>query len=129
MENKFRNEKRINLAGKEILLRPTFENLANMETKMGGIAYLAWKYGKGVDMTKPNAVASAAALPPISDCAQIFYFNQIPPDGEKPIDIETMLDLCLQEGLKVTTVALEFLMGVASGNKNAPAPSEAQKKS
>lgn len=132
MENQFKNEMLIKVAGEEILLRPTFENLAAMESKMGGIAYLAFKYGKGIDVEsmKIDPVAAAQSLPPLTDASQIIYFNQIPKEGEKRRSLEEIHELCLAEGLKVCTQVVMFLARCTAGNKFAQKElSKAQKKS
>lgn len=132
MENKFKNEMLINIAGEEILLRPTFENLAAMETKMGGIAYLAFKYGKGIDVEtmKIDPIAAAQSLPPLTDAAQIIFFNQVAPEGEKKRTLEEIHELCLAEGLKVCTQVVMFLARCTAGNKFAQKElSKNQKKS
>ena len=127
MENKFKNEMEIEIGGEKILLRPTFENLAAMESKMGGLAYLAFKYGQGIDVeTKTvNHLMSAKAMPPMTDTAQIIYFNQ----AEKKFTIEQIHELCLDEGIKVCAQAVLFLVRCSAGNKFAKEPTKRQKKS
>lgn len=127
MENKFRNEMLLTIGGEEILLRPTFKNIAAMENAMGGVAHLAFKFGKGVDADtkKIDAELSAKSLPSITDAAQIFFFNQ----AEPKFTLEEIHELCLQEGIRVCVQAVLFLVRVTAGNKMAPQPSERQKKS
>lgn len=127
MENKFRNEMEVKVGGETILLRPTFENLAAMENAMGGVAYLAWRFGKGIDLESRtvNAEASAKAMPTMSETAQIIYFNQ----AEKKFTLEEVMQLCLDEGVRVCTVVVPFLVRVCAGNKLQAEPSERQKKS
>lgn len=126
MENKFRNEMLITIGGEEILLRPTFKNIAAMENAMGGIAYLGYKYGKGVDVDtkKIDPELSAKSLPPITEAAQIFFFNQAEPKFTQ----EEIYELCIQEGLKVCVQAVLFLVRVTAGNKLAPEITDKQKK-
>jgi hypothetical protein len=127
MENKFRNEMEITLSGQKILLRPTFENLAAMEGDLGGIAYLAYKYGQGIDIEARTVdqLKSAKAMPPITEAAKIFFFNQ----AEKKFTLEEIYGMCLDEGLKVCAQAVLFLVRVSAGNKLAKEPTRSQKKS
>lgn len=127
MENKFKNEMEIKVGGEKILLRPTFENLAAMETKMGGLAYLAFKFGQGIDIdTKTvDQLKSAKSMPSLTETAQIIYYNQ----AEKKFTIEQIFDLCMDEGIKVCAQAVLFLVKCSAGNKLAKEPSEKQKKS
>ena len=127
MENKFKNEMEIELAGEKILLRPNFENLAMMETKMGGVAYLAYKYGGGYDVEtgKIDPAKAAKALPPLTDAAQIIYFNQ----AEKKYTLEEIHSMLLQTGIKACFSVVMFLARCTAGNKLAKEPSTKQKKS
>jgi hypothetical protein len=127
MENKFKNEMLIEVGGEKILLRPTFENLAAMESKMGGLAYLAFKFGQGIDIESKtvDALKSAKAMPSMTDTAQIIYFNQ----AEKKFSQEEIFDFCLADGIKVCAQAVLFLVRCSAGNKLLAEPSERQKKS
>lgn len=127
MENKTRNEMMLDLAGEKILLRPTFDNLAAMESKMGGIAYLAFKFGGGVEIAsgKISQDAAAKAMPSMTDAAQIIYFNQ----AEKKFTQEEIFEMCLNTGLKVCAEVVMFLARVSAGNKFAVEPTDSQKKS
>lgn len=127
MENKFKNEMEITLAGEVILLRPTFENLAAMESKLGGVAYLAYKFGQGIDIETGNIdqLASAKAMPSMTETAQIIFYNQ----AEKKYSLEEIYDLCLDEGVRVCAKAVLFLVKMTAGNKLQKEPSKRQKKS
>lgn len=127
MENKFKNEMEIEVGGEKILLRPTFENLAAMETKMGGLAYLAFKFGQGINLETKSVdqLISAKSMPSLTETAQIIYFNQ----AEKKFSQEEVFDLCLNEGIKVCAQAVLFLVKCSAGNKMQREPSERQKKS
>ena len=127
MENKFKNEMEIMLGGEKILLRPTFENLAAMETALGGIAWLAYKFGKGIDVTsrKVDPDMSAKAMPSMTETAQIIFFNQ----AEKTYSQEEIFQMCLDEGVKVCAQAVMFLVKVSAGNKMQKELTDKQKKS
>ena len=126
-ENQFRNEMVIDFGEEKILLRPTFENVAAMESDLGGVAYLAFKYGQGIDINtkKVDPIASAKSLPPISEAAKIIYYNQ----AEKKFTLEQIFQMCLDVGLKCSAQAVMFLVRVTAGNKFAKPVSERQKKS
>lgn len=117
MENKFRNELEVTLSGEKILLRPTFENIANMESNVGSIAYLAWKFSRGVTVqgdgtTKPNE-DMIKSFPSLSETAQIIFYNQ----AEKKLSLEEIWDLILKNGnpkdlmIKVTVFIGRTLSG------------------
>lgn len=127
MENKFRNEMLINVGGEEILLRPTFKNIAAMENALGGVAYLAFKFGKGIDVEtkKIDPEVSSKSLPTMTEAAQIVFYNQAEPN----LSLEEVHELCLAEGIKVCFQVVLFLVKVTAGNKLAAEPSERQKKS
>ena len=127
MENKFRNEMLIKLAGEEILLRPTFENLAAMESKMGSIAYLAFKSGAKADLSKVNSPAEMIkCTPPATETAQIIYFNQ----AEHKFNLEQILEMVLDEGaVHAGMNIMPFLLKMTAGNKMQKQPSESEKKS
>lgn len=122
MENSFRNELEISLAGVKILLRPTFENMANTESKLGGLPYLAWKFSR---TGKESAT--------LTDCAQLIYFNQAannPADpNKKALSLEEIWALVSQEGVNVLKPAMTFLALMTAGNKMAVDLSDNQKKS
>jgi len=124
MENKFKNEMNIKLGGEEILLRPTFENVASMEAKLGGIAYLAWKLSRSA--TNPSV------LPSLTDLAQIIYFNQAATKADDQTKKKHSLDevwaLVQEEGLGVVKPVTEFLARIAAGNKMQSELTENQKK-
>lgn len=126
-ENTFRNEQVIVLAGTKILLRPTFENIAAMESDMGGVAYLAFKYGQGVNLdTKAiDPLLSAKSYPPLSETAKIIFHNQ----AEKTYTLDQIFDLVMQEGIRASATIVLFLVKMTAGNKFAKEPSERQKKS
>ena len=128
MENKFRNELEIELAGEKLLLRPTFENIAAMETKLGGLAYLAWKFSRGGRDPK--------FLPSLTECAEIIYLNQAannPTDPtKKKFSMEEIWEKVQAEGLGVIKPITIFLGRISAGNKMAPQVdelTEGQKKS
>lgn len=124
MENKFRNEMEIELAGEKILLRPTFENMSIMEGDLGSISSLVFKYGRNLDKTSLNENAMMLTLPPMSHTAKIIFYNQ----AEKKFTLDEIFDMCLSEGAKAGAQILLFLVRCTSGNKAAQNPSEKQKK-
>lgn len=125
MANKFKNEKEIKIGGESILLRPTFENLANMESKVGSIAHMAMKL-----VNFNNGMKNVIG---ISEIATIIFYNQAANDpdfGTKPKSIGAIYDLVLEEGFYLVIPPLaEYVGGVTRGNKLEPELSEAQKKS
>jgi len=124
LENKFKNEMLLEVAGEQILLRPTFENIAQMETKMGSIASLAFKYGRNFKADSKDPLEQMNSFPPISECAQIIYYNQ----AEKTFTQEEIFQKCLDEGIKVGSQVMLFLVRITAGNKMLKEPSEFQKK-
>lgn len=113
MENKFRNEMLIKVGGKELLLRPTFENVSAMESSMGGLGYLAVKMAAGGNTAK--------ALPSLSDCAKVIYFNQAghlkDDPTKKEYSIEEIWELIQEEGIAAVGPVVEFISKITSGNK------------
>ncbi len=81
--NKFRNEMTIKLGPQEILLRPNFENIAMTETNVGGLAYLAWKFSKGSRVGQ-SMNEMAKAVPTLTECAAIIFYNQAATNPEDP---------------------------------------------
>jgi len=124
MANTFKNEKEINLNGTLITLRPSFDNMAQVESKLGSIAYLAFKFSQfAVNMKN---------LPGVSELTQIIYYFQAKHDKDvsgDPLTLEQVYDLVCQEGVfKLLTPVLEFLAQCTAGNKNAPEVSDSEKK-
>lgn len=126
MENKFRNEMEITVGGQKILLRPTFENLAAMESVLGSLAYLGWKYSRGVVLEKDGTIKTnmemaIRSLPPLSDAAKIIFFNQAATKPEDPTlkkySLEEIWALVLEEGTPVTKQVVQYLARVTAGNK------------
>lgn len=131
MENKYRNELEVKIGGETILLRPTFENIAAMEENIGGLSYLAWKYSRATGKD-----GQAKALPGLTECAKIIYFNQAAtkPDDptQKKLSLEEVWDLVSKEGVAVITPVLTFLGRITAGQKEDSEPkelSESEKKS
>jgi hypothetical protein len=122
MENKFRNEMEIELAGTKILLRPTFENVAAMETNMGGLAYLTWKMASNGNSPK--------ALPSLSECAKIIFFNQSEQkeDGTKKYSLEQIWEMIQEDGIVICKPVIQYLGRITAGNKNAQEFSDFKKK-
>lgn len=127
MENLARNEMLVELGAEKILLRPTFENLSAMESKLGGLAYLTFKYAKGVDMSggkMPSIDEMAKSFPSYSEATQIIYYNQ----AEKKFSLEQVHELVMAEGIKACVQVVSFLVRCTTGSKSAPT-ARAKKKS
>lgn len=101
--NKFRNEMTIKLGTQEILLRPTFQNIAAMESVVGGLTYLALKFSRGGAGNK-SALDLAKHLPSLSECAQIIFFNQANTKSEdtakKQFSLEEIWDMVQSQGMQ-----------------------------
>lgn len=121
MENKFRNEMEITLAGQKILLRPTFENIAAMEAQVGSVVHLVWKFSRGVSKDGKVTAGAIASFPPLSDCAQIIYYNQAATKPEDPTlkkySLEEIWDMVIVEGASACKGVVEFLGRMMSGSK------------
>lgn len=140
MENKFRNEMEIKLGGETILLRPTFENIAAMESFVGSVAWLGWKFSRGVRVgadgkaIKQNVITEEAikAIPTLSDSAKIIYYNQAACRADDPtqkkFSLEEIWDLVLQEGTPVVKHITMYLAGVTAGSKAMVVAEDAEKK-
>lgn len=142
MENKFRNELEITLAGKPILLRPTFENIAATEENVGSINYLTWKFSRGirfkegkVDKNSLNTESAVKSIPSLSECAKIIYFNQAATKPEDPLlkkySLEEIWAMILEEGGGIPTKIIMYLGRITAGQKaeNMEELSDEQKKS
>jgi len=112
--NKFKNEMIIKMGEVEILLRPTFENIANMEGDIGGLAYIAHKF------TKPGK-----GMMGINEAAKIIFYNQ----AEKNYSLDEIWELVSDEGIQIIGPVMQFLTKITMGNKMAPILTETQKKS
>jgi len=128
----------LKLGPEQILLRPTFENIAAMESTVGGVAYLGWKYSRGIRLENGKPVVteqSIRALPPLTECAQIIFYNQAATKPEDPtlkkFSLEEIWDLVLQEGTPVAKQVVQYLAGLTTGDKSEPpkAVSDEEKKS
>ncbi len=129
MENKFRNEMEISLGGETLLLRPTFENIAAMETDIGGLAYLGWKYSRGIRLgadgrpTKASmgSEASIKATPTLTECAKVIYYNQAATKADDPtqkkFSLEEIWVLVSVEGISVVRPVTIYLAQVTAGDK------------
>lgn len=113
MANKFRNEKVVVLGGVEILLRPTFENCANLESSLGfGIPQLAFNLG-------------LKKMPGLTEMAKVVYFCQ----AEKKLTLEEIWEMIMHEGAGFGVQIIEFVGAITAGDKSAPdANTEAVKK-
>lgn len=124
--NPARNEVVVKLAGQDILLRPTFENLASIEAELGGLPYLAQKFGAGVDLAKPNALELAKSLPGITEAVKIIHLAQ----AEKKFSRDEIFEMTMKgNSLVASRAALHFVMICVTGNKLAEEPTPEEKKS
>jgi hypothetical protein len=129
MANKFRNELEITLGSEKILLRPTFENLAAMESDLGGVAFLSWKFSRGLRMENgkvdPNSVneLSLKSLPSMTETAKIIYYNQAATKPEDPTQkkysLEEIHQMVLEEGAGACKHVILFIGKVTAGDKTA----------
>lgn len=124
--NKARNELVIKVGGKEILLRPTFENIAAMETNLGSVTYLGWKYSRGVTVQNGKASSGTDAIksiPSMTEIAQIIYYNQAsvnPEDNSlKKYSLEEIWGMMLKNGAagEVVRSIVMYLAQLTAGDK------------
>lgn len=123
--NKLKNEYEVKLGEKVILLRPTFEALANVEGSLGSLAYLAWKFAASRNSPK-HSIA-------FTDLCQIIYLCQAGKnreDANKPeYSLEDIWELMQSHGaFKVLSDITIFISMVTAGDRTAPDLSEAVKK-
>jgi len=121
--NPFRNEAVIKLGAEEILLRPTFENIAAMESAVGAVSYLGWKYSKAhqLSVSKASLNDIIKASPPLSEIAQIIFYNQAAthPDDEtkKKFSLEEIWSLVQHEGVRVVSPVVSYIATMVAGDK------------
>ena len=117
MANPFRNEQEIKLGGQTLLLRPTFENIANLEAQVGGLPNFAMKLSK-------------SELPQLTDLAKVIFYCHVKVDGvDRKMSLEEIWDLVLGEGMFITNPVLSFVAKITAGDKTQVELSEKQKKS
>lgn len=120
MANKHRNEKEITLGDFKILLRPTFEAIANLEAHVGPISNFA-------------VVMSKGSLPKLTDIAKVIYHCQFAIEGrEGKLTLEEIWDAIQQDGISLAVPIMSFISQVTAGDKTQVEPSqlsENQKKS
>jgi hypothetical protein len=113
--NKFRNEKKITLGEVEILLRPTFANIATVETELGSIAALAIKISSG----KENSDSQV----PINLIAKFFYLMQV----EEKYSQEDIFQMVIEEGYQSCRIQLlQFFILLTAGKKSMALMDQAQ---
>jgi len=111
--NPLKNEKIVDVGGEKILLRPTFENCANLEQALGfGLPMLAYNLAQ-------------KKLPNMTDLAKVVYFCQ----AEKKLTLEQVWELVLKDGMAVATQVLEFVAIITAGDRSQPELTDSQKKS
>jgi hypothetical protein len=127
MENLARNEMLIELGAEKILLRPTFENLSAMESKLGGMASLTFKYAKNVDgfddVSKIDVEKMSKSFPSFSEATQIIYYNQ----AEKKFTLEQIHELVMETGVKGLVQVVTFLVRATMGSKKTKLTSSKKK--
>ena len=99
--NNFRNEMIVELGDEKILLRPTFQNMSEMESNVASVAYLAYKFSRGMraqDGAKESE--GAKSLPSLTEAAQIIYYNQ----AEKKFSLDEVWDKVLAVTNKTTVM-------------------------
>lgn len=107
--NKHRNEIELKIGDKVILLRPTFENLAETESNVGGLSWLAWRFSRGVRVqqsedgtVKPVAEITSETLkdqPSLTEIVKIVYYNQVKNEsGRRELSLEQIFDLIVSTG-------------------------------
>lgn len=130
MENKFRNELELKIGKAKILLRPTFSNIAALESNVGGISYLAWKFSRGLreqfqnkDKVDPDRTEGAVkSLPTITEVAQIIYYCQAahdPDEKGKPLELEEIFKMIISQGTSIHLSAqiTAFIGRMLAGDK------------
>ena len=131
MANKYKNELEIEMGAEKILLRPTFDNISDMECNVGGLTYLAWKFSRSSVLG--NTQDAIKLLPSITEIAQIIYYNQAARrDDDKTLrkySLEEIWDLVQDEGIRLIKPVTEYLSVITAGNKNAAQIGETEKKS
>jgi translation initiation factor 2B subunit (eIF-2B alpha/beta/delta family) len=136
MTNPYRNEMQIKIGGEEILLRPTFENIAAMEAVMGSVAFLGWKYSRGARLQQESKAQESKAqeskaghvslenviraMPGITELAQVIYFNQAAHDPEdstkKKFTLEEIWKLVSAEGVTITKEITLYISKICAGS-------------
>lgn len=82
--NPIKNEYIVKLGEEEILLRPTFENLAALETNVGSVAYLGWLYGRQFADKDASLEEKVKMAPPMTKSVEIIYWCQAARDPDDP---------------------------------------------
>lgn len=128
-----RNEKKIKLGSKEILLRPTFENMIATENEVGGISYLAWRFAN-ISAKGATIEERLKNLPTMTEMAKIIYLNQasVNPTDEnlKKYSLQEIWAMVLEEGLSTVKDSLtDYISLMAAGNKHQEELTEEEKKS
>lgn len=96
--NTFKNEHTVKLSGVEILLRPTFENIEAVESNVGSVSYIGWKYSS-LNKTLEQKVKS---LPPATELAKIIFYSQAhrKEDGTPKLSLQEIWDLIIDNGIR-----------------------------
>lgn len=127
MENKFRNEREIKIAGEVILLRPTFENILAMEQNVGSIMWFGHRFGQG----KTVEEKLNKCIPTLTEAAQIVYYNQAAtkPDDptKKKLSLEEIWQLIQADGVNVISEVVMYIRTMTDGDKKPAVKAEEKK--
>jgi hypothetical protein len=128
MANRFKNEIEITLGQEKVLLRPTFENLSAMESNIGAVVWLSWKFSKaGSSQDMGEATRS---MPSFTEMVEVIYYNQTErsENGGRRLSKERIWELMQDEGVSLVGPITKYFTGIMSGNKHM-SPTSAEKKS
>lgn len=126
--NKFKNEYTVPMGSEgetKVLLRPTMQALAAVETACGSLSYLAWKFAVGKTTPRQS--------PTFGDLIKIIFLCQVnrnKDDKDKPeFTEEELFDMGVAVGVfQVHAHVLIFISMVTAGDKYQPEASENAKK-
>lgn len=115
--NKMKNEHIIKLGDVEILLRPTFENISSLESNVGSLSYLSWKFSR----REGGLEATVKSVPSMTEIAKIIFYSQASKkeDGTYKYSLDEIFDFVMNEGMSKNLVSsiLGFIVKITAGNK------------
>jgi hypothetical protein len=117
MKASFKNEVTIKIGGRDILLRPTFENIFSIEHEVANLSHLTWRI---TNSASRGDLKNSLAM---TDAAKIIYFGQANKNpeniNERELNLSEIWDLVQAEGnLSVSTQIIIFLSKITMGNRN-----------
>ena len=136
--NPFRNEATIKLGEVEILLRPTFENVAAMERSLGSLVYLGHRFSKGLRLrmaaeSKGLPVHTddlAKCMPTLTELAEIIYYNQAArredDQTKRKYSLEEIWAMVSDEGIKISNEVITYVNKIASGRQETAKPEKSE---